>query len=100
MGRCDGMTLDATALAVNRRVFIGGAVAFLTSCTRYRAALPDPACDYVQVSVDLRRQPPLRIPPAAPDEAPTSGYCSGQPQQCSSTHVRDIREARAVSALT
>ncbi len=92
------MTIDAAALTVTRRALIGGGIALLTGCTQYSAALPIPACDYVQVAIDLRRHPSLRVAPPA-SGAPTSEYCRGQPQHCSSTHVRDIRDSRAVATL-
>jgi hypothetical protein len=61
-------------------------------------ALPILKADLVQVAVDLRRSQHTQSADWA-SEAPISTYCGGKPENCSRTHVRDIRSAPAIEAL-
>jgi hypothetical protein len=91
---------DRQVNVISRRTFISLLASALAGCSRGEPALPIVSADLVQVAVDLRLGR-MTITPATngSSEAPSSAYCGGQPQRCSLTHVRDIRDPLAIGAL-
>lgn len=83
---------------ISRRSLFIFVATSLAACGRGERARSIASADLLQVTADLRHQIVTALPSGS-DERPTSPYCGGRPQFCSASHVRDVRDPTAISAV-